>query len=60
MKSFLRAVQTVLWAFLGIRKQSKRLEDAQLNPIAIIATAILLGIIFIITLMLVVNYVVKG
>jgi hypothetical protein len=35
------------------------MEDAQLNPIAIIATAILLGIAFIIVLMLVVNYVVN-
>ncbi len=57
--SFFRAVQAVLWAFLGLRKNSEGQEDmAKLNPFHVLVVGISLAIIFVVGLIAFVNWVV--
>lgn len=52
-------VMAVLWAFLGVRRQSDYQKDiAQLNPLHIIAVGVVLALLFVLTLILIVNWVV--
>jgi len=54
--SFLKAIKAVLWSFLGVRKSSSHRADlAELNPLQVIAAAILCAAVFIGLLVLVVH-----
>jgi hypothetical protein len=57
--SFFRAVQAVLWSFIGIRKNSAGQEDmARLNPFHVLVVGISLALIFVVGLIALVNWVV--
>ncbi|GAB3651183.1 DUF2970 domain-containing protein [Ramlibacter alkalitolerans] len=59
--SALHTIKAVLWAFLGIRKRSGYEQDlAKLSPFHIIAVALTLVILFVIGLIVLVNWVVKN
>jgi len=59
--SLLRTLRTILWAFLGIRKKSGYEEDlGKANPFAIIAVALGLVAVFVVGLIVLVNWVVKN
>jgi len=53
-------VKAVLWSFIGLRRRSDFEQDVQrLNPIAVMVTAVVLTLVFIIALMLIVRWVVS-
>jgi hypothetical protein len=55
----LRTVRAVLWSFLGIRKASEYQKDiAELNLLTIIAVGFALAIVFVLALILLVNWIV--
>jgi len=55
----LRTIQAVLWSFLGIRKTSEYQKDvAELNPLVVIATGIVMAIVFVVTLIVLVHWIV--
>jgi len=57
--SFLSTMKAVFWSFLGIRKKSDYEQDAaQLNPVHVVIAAVIGGLIFIATLVIVVKMVV--
>jgi hypothetical protein len=57
--SFLRTVKTVAWSFIGIRKNSEYKEDlAKVNPFHVIVVGILGAALFVVGLILLVNWVV--
>jgi Protein of unknown function (DUF2970) len=57
--SLWRSIKMVAWSFLGIRKKSESMEDVtQVNPFHIIAVGIAGAIIFVISLIVLVNWVV--
>ena len=57
--SFFRAIQAVLWSFIGIRKNSDGQEDmAKLNPFHVIVVGLCLALIFVLGLIALVNGVV--
>ena len=59
--SLLRTLRTILWAFLGIRKKSGYEEDlGRANPFAIIAVALGVVALFVVGLIVLVNWVVKN
>jgi hypothetical protein len=50
----------VLWSFIGLRRRSDFEQDVQrLNPIAVMVTAVVLTLVFIIALMWIVRWVVS-
>jgi hypothetical protein len=58
--SFLRTVKTVAWSFIGIRKNSEYKQDlAQANPFHIIIVGIGAAVLFVLGLIVLVNWVVK-
>jgi hypothetical protein len=53
-------VKAVLWSFIGLRRRSDFEQDVQrLNPIAVMVTAVVLTLVFIIALMSIVRWVVS-
>lgn len=57
--SFWRTVKVVAWSFLGVRKNSEYREDmARVNPFHIIAVGIVGALLFVVSLMALVNWVV--
>ena len=57
--SFFRAVQAVLWSFIGLRKNSDGQEDmAKLNPFHVLVVGLCLALIFVVGLIALVNWVV--
>ena len=57
--SFWRSMKMVGWSFLGIRKSSESQEDmARVNPFHIIAVGIAAAVIFVVVLIVLVNWVV--
>ena len=57
--SFWRTVKTVAWSFIGIRKGSEFKEDlAKVNPFHVIAVGIGGAVLFVIALIVLVNWVV--
>ncbi len=57
--SFGRAVLTVAWSFLGIRKKSGFEEDlARVSPLHVLLVGLLSGLLFVIGLIVLVNWVV--
>lgn len=57
--SFMATMKAVLWSFFGVRKKSDYERDAaQLNPVHVIIAGIIAAIVFVITLVVIVNLVV--
>ncbi|MCJ0762118.1 DUF2970 domain-containing protein [Variovorax terrae] len=56
--SVLRTVKAVAWSFFGVRRDSEYQEDvARLNPFHIIAVGLVGVALFVLTLVLLVNWV---
>jgi Protein of unknown function (DUF2970) len=54
-----RAVKAVLWAFLGVRKQSEYDQDAQsITPVQAIVTGVILALVFVVSLIFLVRFLV--
>ncbi|TSE28115.1 hypothetical protein Tther_02347 [Tepidimonas thermarum] len=54
-------VKAVLWSFLGLRRRADFERDVQqLNPIAVLATGVVMAFVFIAVLMLIVRWVVSA
>ena len=59
-RSLLRTIKAVGWSFLGIRKNSEYQEDlGELNPLHIIAAALVGVALFVAALVALVNWVAK-
>lgn len=57
--SFWHTFKAVAWSFLGVRKNSDFQEDiGRLNPFHIIVVGIVAGLLFVVSLMVLVNWVV--
>ena len=57
--SFWRTVKAVLWSFVGLRSRAEFNKDvAQLNPVHIIVVGLVLGLMFVLGLVALVNWVV--
>jgi amino acid transporter len=57
--SFLQTLKAVFWSFFGVRKASDHAKDVeQLNPVHVIVAGILGGILFVLGLVMVVQWVV--
>lgn len=57
--SFWRSVKTVAWSFLGIRKKSEFQNDlAQVNPLHVMVVAVVAVLVFVVSLMFFVHWVV--
>jgi hypothetical protein len=55
--SFARTMKAVLWSFFGVRRRSDHEADTQLNPLHLIAAAIIAAAVFIAVLVVVVHMV---
>lgn len=56
---FFATMKAVLWSFAGIRRQHDYHRDAEsLNPKAVIAAGLLGGLVFVLVLVAVVNWIV--
>jgi uncharacterized membrane protein YidH (DUF202 family) len=59
VSSILDTVKAVSWSFLGIRKNSEYQKDLEkLNPLHIIAVAIVMVLVMVVGLIVLVNFVV--
>lgn len=57
--SFLQTVKAVAWSFVGLRKGSGYQQDIQrLNPVHVIVAGIIGAVLFVLTIMLLVRWVV--
>lgn len=57
--ALLRTVRAVLWSFVGLRKESEYQQDLEkLNPFHIIGVGICAGLLFVLGLIALVNWVV--
>ena len=57
--SFWRSIRMIGWSFFGVRKSSESKEDiAQVQPFHIIVVGIAGAVVFVVALMLLVNWVV--
>jgi hypothetical protein len=57
----LRTIKTVLWSFVGIRKKSEYEEDlGKVNPFHVIAVALVAVALFVVGLIVLVNWIVKN
>ena len=58
--SLMTTVRAVLWGFLGVRRQDDyQKEIARLNPLHLIAVGLVLALLFVVGLMVLVNWAVK-
>jgi hypothetical protein len=59
--SWLATVSAVLWAFLGVRRKSDFEDDiGKLTPLQIAVVGAVGGVLFVLALMLLVQWVVRG
>lgn len=57
--NFPQTVKAILWAMFGVRNSAGLKEDvSKLNPVYVILAGILFGVIFVVSLLLVVQWVV--
>ncbi|MCU0763485.1 MAG: DUF2970 domain-containing protein [Hydrogenophaga sp.] len=57
--TLLGTVKAVLWGFLGVRRQNDYQEDiAKLHPLHIMAVGVVMAFLFVLGLMILVNWVV--
>jgi len=58
---FLRTVKAVLWSFFGVRRGQDHEQDmAQLNPVHVIITGVVAGILFVLSLVLLVRFILSS
>ena len=59
--SFLQTLRAVAWSFFGIRKGSEYHKDAsQLNPVHLVLAGVAAGAVFVIALVVFVNWVIAS
>jgi len=59
--SFAQTLKAVAWSFFGVRKSSDYAQDvAKINPIHVIVAGVLLAVLFVVGLMLLVNWVIAS
>ena len=59
--SFLQTMRAVGWSFFGVRKSSEYEKDvSQLNPVHVVIAGVLAAVVFIVVLVLVVNWVLSS
>lgn len=57
---FLATLRAVLWSFIGVRRRHDYEHDARsLDPRAVVAAGLLAGLVFVLTLVAVVSFVVR-
>lgn len=57
--NLLQTVSAVLWSFFGVRKGADHDRDmSQLNPVHVVITGVVLGILFVLSIVIVVRLVV--
>jgi uncharacterized membrane protein len=57
--SFLQTVKAVAWSFLGIRKRAGYEQDVQqLNPVHVIVAGVIGAVLFVLSLLLLVRWIV--
>ena len=57
---FVSTLRAVLWSFFGVRRKADYEKDAaELNPVHVIITGVLAAALFVIVLLLIVNWVVR-
>ncbi|MBU6218884.1 MAG: DUF2970 domain-containing protein [Betaproteobacteria bacterium] len=60
MPNLLQTVSAVLWSFFGVRKGRDHDRDmAQLNPVHVVITGVVLGVLFVLTLLMIVKSVIN-
>ena len=58
--TWLATVRAVLWGFLGVRRKGDYQQDVErLNPLHLMAVGVVLAIVFVLGLIVLVNWVVK-
>jgi uncharacterized membrane protein YidH (DUF202 family) len=58
--SLLGTVKAVLWGFLGVRRNADYQQDiAKLNPVHLIAVGLVMALVFVFSLIFLVNWVVS-
>ena len=58
--SLMTTVRAVLWGFLGVRRKDDYQKDIErLNPLHLIAVGLVLALLFVVGLMVLVNWAVK-
>jgi hypothetical protein len=58
--SLMTTVRAVLWGFLGVRRKDEYQKDIErLNPLHLIAVGLVLALLFVVGLMVLVNWAVK-
>lgn len=59
--NFVQTLKAVLWAMFGVRKRAGLREDtAKLNPVYVILTGVLFGVVFVTALIVLVQWVVSS
>ena len=59
--SFVQTLKAVAWSFFGVRKAAEYEKDiAELNPVHVIIAGIVAGIVFVLSLVLLVNWVLSS
>ena len=59
--SFWQTFQAVAWSFFGVRRSKDHAQDvAKLNPVHVIIAGVIGAVIFVITLVLLVNWVISS
>lgn len=57
--SFWQTLRAIAWAFFGVRKGSEYEKDvAKLNPVHVVIAGVLAAIVFVVVLVLLVNWVI--
>ena len=58
--NLLQTISAVLWSFFGVRKGRDHDRDmAQLNPAHVVITGVVLGVLFVLTLLMIVKNVIN-
>jgi hypothetical protein len=58
--ALLDTIRAVLWGFLGVRRKTDYQQDIdKLNPLHLIAVGLVLAVLFVVGLMVLVNWAVK-
>ncbi|HEX5312871.1 DUF2970 domain-containing protein [Aquabacterium sp.] len=59
--SFLQTMKAVAWSFFGVRKSSDYAQDvAKINPIHVIVAGVIAAIVFVVGLVLLIQWVVSS
>jgi hypothetical protein len=58
--NLLQTASAVLWSFFGVRKGRDHDRDmAQLNPVHVVITGVIFGVLFVLTLLMIVKSVIN-